>query len=416
MNHLVELTSQLPLAAVSAIFSIVLAEIIRDLFHIAGHYWQPLQAGHLMHHKAYRSDLSMVSIEAYRQAQWHNDVPEATFMVVSTGAIACLGYYLGLSYGLIIGCLYSLLFLITSMARAKGLLMTTDLTHKPGDLLTIPTEWTVNRTYHWRHHFDRGEAYFCSTFTFVDKIWGTALALKGKTIAVTGANGALGRSLVRQLQDQGAKVIALTTSDSEFGENVEVIKWAVGQESELANRLQKVDILIINHGANAHGDRTPEAIHRSFEVNTFSAWRLMEIFFGTVQQSKHKAIKEVWINTSEAEVNPAFSPLYEMSKRTLGDLITLRRLGAPCVVRKLVLGAFKSNLNPIGIMSPDFVAWAILELAKRDFRDIIVTFNPFTYLFFPLKEFGRSLYFRLFSKDAPLSLSKSKTGVERESH
>ncbi|AFY72876.1 dehydrogenase of unknown specificity, short-chain alcohol dehydrogenase like protein [Synechococcus sp. PCC 7502] len=410
MNYSVEL--------ILAVVSIVIAEVIRDLYHIAGHYWQPLQAGHLLHHKAYRADLSMVSIEAYRQAQWHNDVPEAMVMVILTGAIAYLGYWFGQSYGLVIGCLYSLLFLTTSIARAGGWLLATDLTHKPGDLTTIPTEWTVNRTYHWRHHFDRGEAYFCSTFTLIDKLLGTALALKGKTIAVTGANGSLGRSLVAQLQTQGARVIALTSSDpkfgEKFGENVEVVKWSVGHEAELTQRLQKVDILIINHGANAHGDRTPEAIQKSFEINTFSAWRLMEIFFETVQQSKHKALKEVWINTSEAEVNPAFSPLYEMSKRTLGDLITLRRLDAPCVVRKLVLGAFKSNLNPIGIMSPDFVAWAILGLAKRDFRDIIVTFNPFTYLIFPIKELGRSLYFRLFSKDAPPS--HLSHGVNRESH
>jgi monoglucosyldiacylglycerol epimerase len=414
MNYLVEITSQLPalpLTAFLALLSILIAEVIRDLYHIAGHYWQPLQAGHNLHHKAYRADLSMVSVEAYRQAQWHNDVPEAVVMVVLTGAIAYLGYVLGNGYGLGIGSIYSLLFLITAIARGQGWLMATDLTHKPGDLTTIPSEWTVNRTYHWRHHFDRGEAYFCSTFTMVDKIMGTALALKGKTIAVTGANGTLGRSLIGQLQAQGAKVIALTSSDREFDPSVEVIKWSVGQETELAQRLQKVDILLINHGVNVWGDRTRESIHKSYEVNTFSTLRLMEIFFDTVQLSKHKAIKEVWINTSEAEVNPAISPLYELSKRTLGDLITLRRLDAPCVVRKLVLGAFKSNLNPLGIMSSDFVAWAILELAKRDFRDIIVTFNPFTYLLFPLKELGQSLYFRLCARGT--SILK---GVKSEYH
>jgi len=426
MNYLVELTSQLsplPLTAFLAVLSILIAEVIRDLYHIAGHYWQPLQVGHNLHHKAYRADLSMVSVEAYRQAQWHNDVPEAVVMVVLTGAIAYLGYVLGNGYGLGIGSIYSLLFLITAIARGQGWLMATDLTHKPGDLTTTPSEWTVNRTYHWRHHFDRGEAYFCSTFTLVDKILGTALALKGKTIAVTGANGSLGRSLINHLQAQGAKVIALTSSDREFDPNVEAIQWSVGQEAELAQRLQKVDILLINHGVNVWGDRTPESIHQSYEVNTFSALRLMEIFFDTVQQSKHKAIKEVWINTSEAEVNPALSPLYELSKRTLGDLITLRRLDAPCVVRKIVLGAFKSNLNPLGIMSSDFVAWAILELAKRDFRDIIVTFNPFTYLFFPIKELGRSLYFRLFSKNTSTvitlkeaSTPKEAKGEKSESH
>ncbi|NJK61040.1 MAG: sterol desaturase, partial [Oscillatoriales cyanobacterium SM2_1_8] len=46
----------------------------------------------------------------------------------------------------------------------------------------------MNRTYHWRHHFDRGEAYYSGTFTLVDKILGTSLSLKNKTVAVTGAS------------------------------------------------------------------------------------------------------------------------------------------------------------------------------------------------------------------------------------
>jgi monoglucosyldiacylglycerol epimerase len=80
-------------------------------------------------------------------------------------------------------------------------------------------------------------------------------------------------------------------------------------------------------------------------------------------------------------------------------LITLRRLNAPCIVRKLVLGPFKSKLNPAGIMSARWIAWATIALAKRDFRDIIITINPITYLVFPVKEFCQSWYFRLFTKN-----------------
>ena len=104
------------------------------------------------------------------------------------------------------------------------------------------------------------------------------------------------------------------------------------------------------------------------------------------------------MNTSEAEVNPALSPLYELSKRAIGDLVTLRRLDAPCTIRKLILGPFKSDLNPYGVMSASFVAWAITALAQRDFRDIIVTINPLTFIAYPIKEFWRSLYFRIFSR------------------
>jgi hypothetical protein len=49
-------------------------------------------------------------------------------------------------------------------------------------------------------------------------------------------------------------------------------------------------------------------------------------------------------------------------------------------------------------MSASFVAWAIVALAQRNFRDIIVTINPITFIAYPLKEFWRSLYFQLFSR------------------
>ena len=395
-----------------AIVAVLVAELIRDIYHAIEHYWPPLMAGHSLHHKVYRQDLSVTSLKAYCDAQWHNDVPEATIMLVLMAAIALIppltfGVSYTASYGLWFGCLYSLGFLVTAIARSNGQMLFTDLTHKPGDLVGLPSSWFVNRTYHWRHHFDQGNAYFCSTFTFVDKALGTCLSLKGKTVAVTGASGSLGRALLAQLHAQGAKVVALTSSTgAEFDpalENLQVWTWRLGAETDLADRLKNVDILIINHGVNVHGDRDPEAIQKSYEVNAFSSWRWMELFFATVTKSKHKALKEVWINTSEAEVSPAFSPLYELSKRTIGDLVTLRRLDAPCIVRKLILGPFKSNLNPIGVMSPNFVAWAIVALAKRDFRNIIVSIIPLTYITFPIKELFKSLYFRLFSRSRPNS-------------
>ena len=146
--------------------------------------------------------------------------------------------------------------------------------------------------------------------------------------------------------------------------------------------------------------RSPEAIESSLEVNALSGWRMMETFLQTVNNRTGRATKEVWVNTSEAEVNPAFSPLYEISKRLMGDLINLRRTDAPCVIRKLVLGPFKSNLNPYGVMSADAIARAILFLAKRDFRNIIVTINPLTYVLFPIKEIFQALYFKLFLKSS----------------
>jgi len=239
-------------------------------------------------------------------------------------------------------------------------------------------------------------------------------AIAGRTVAVTGASGRLGQALLRSLQAQGATVIALSSSAQqlslgELSAPVQTVAWQVGEEEALGDLLKTVDILVINHGVNVYGDRTPEAIHRSYEVNAFSGWRLLELFLQTVQaeqpetQSPNQSpnarcAKEVWVNTSEAESNPALSPLYELSKRTLGDLVTLRRLDSPCVIRKLILGPFKSELNPAGIMSADKVAERIVARAAQGQRNIIVTINPLTFVSFPLKELCVSAYFRLFSR------------------
>lgn len=375
--------------------SVLLAESIRDSYHLAGHYWQPLQRFHTLHHKTYRRDLTVTSLEMYQKAQWYNDVPEALLMVMATALLLSLTGMPGLWLGL----LYSLIFFIPAVARAQGLLLVTDFSHKPGPLVEIPSVWTVNRTYHWRHHFDQPNAYFSGHWTLVDKLLGTSLALKGKVVAVTGASGTMGQALIEELLRQDAKVIALTTHpEAEFSPDVQVLPWQIGNESDLLPDLKDVDIFVINHGVNVYGDRSPSAVYKSYEINTFSTLRLAELFLETVTEFAHPATKELWINTSEAEVNPAFSPVYELSKRTLGDLITLRRLDAPCIIRKLVLGPFKSQLNPQGVMSAQWVARLTIALAKRDVRDIIVTINPITYVLFPLKERVKSLYFRLCTK------------------
>ncbi|NJN31244.1 MAG: bifunctional sterol desaturase/short chain dehydrogenase [Synechococcales cyanobacterium RM1_1_8] len=266
--------------------------------------------------------------------------------------------------------------------------------------------------------------------------------LIGKTVAVTGASGRLGQALLRSLQAQGAEVIALSSSRSavviaaedepepETGSGqkapaqaVKTVLWQVGEEQALAPWLAQVDILVINHGVNVMGDRTPAAIHNSYEINAFSGWRLLELFLERVEtqartqaqnqdqtpSDRQTSTPEVWVNTSEAESNPAFSPLYELSKRTLGDLVTLRRLDAPCPIRKLILGPFKSDLNPVGVMSADWVAERIVALAVAGRRNVIVTINPLTFVTFPLKEFYVSSYFRLFTRSPNPSPTQSPT-------
>ncbi|HAC66056.1 MAG TPA: sterol desaturase [Cyanothece sp. UBA12306] len=399
------------ITATTVIFSsIIWVEMVRDCYHALAHRWTPLYRLHVWHHRVFRPDLSAVSEAIYRKAHWYNDVPEALVMLIFSLIPGIIVAGLGFTHSWVAwaGSLYTLTFLMGAIARGAGVPYAdelTDLTHRQGDFVTLPGDWLVNRPYHWRHHFDNQKAYYCGTLTLVDKLMGTALSLKGKTIGVTGASGTLGRSLLKYLHLNGAKVIALTSKSDAVTLDIDgkeiplkTINWQVGNELALEDELAKIDILILNHGINVHQERTPQAIEKSYQINAFSGWRLIELFFKTIQTNEDKVRKEVWVNTSEAEVNPAVSPLYELSKRTLGDLVTLRRLDAPCVVRKLILGPFKSNLNPIGVMSADWVAKQIVKGAKSDNRNIIITINPLTFIAFPVKEFFVSLYFKLFTK------------------
>jgi hypothetical protein len=161
----------------------------------------------------------------------------------------------------------------------------------------------------------------------------------GLRIGVTGAGGSFGQALLRQLHQQGASLVALRHGGAalELRDGagalipVETVAWQVGEEQQLTELLAKLQILVINHGINVMGARDREATRLSLEVNTLSALRLLELFLTSPNPGGQR--REIWVNTSEAEVNPAFSPLYEISKRTLGRLkkiaTTEQRHGRP---------------------------------------------------------------------------------------
>jgi hypothetical protein len=86
----------------------------------------------------------------------------------------------------------------------------------------------------------------------------------------------------------------------------------------------------------------------------------------------------------------------------LGQLLSLRALdlaraaGGPLRLRRLVLGPFRSSLNPIGLMNADWVAGEVMRQALDwNCGLVIVTPNPLTYLLMPLATLSRWAYFRL---------------------
>ena len=226
-------------------------------------------------------------------------------------------------------------------------------------------------------------------------------------IGITGANGSLGKALIKVLREKGAYVIGLTHTDmtnrpiSDQGPQ-EWISWKCGEENLLENTLTSLDILVLNHGINPKGNQTSKALDEALEVNALSSWRLMKQFEDVASKKNNfSKSRELWVNTSEAEIQPAFSPGYEISKRLIGQLVSLRSSNLSkdqqkkLKIRKLVLGPFFSELNPLGIMKADFVATQIINQVEFGLTLVIVTPNPLTYFLMPLSEIFRTVYFLL---------------------
>ena len=240
------------------------------------------------------------------------------------------------------------------------------------------------------------------------------------TVAITGASGALGQALLRRWHGRGAQLVALCHGRAPLqlagpdGQPIPLrqVHWQVGEEAALEPLLAQVDVLVINHGINVHGDCSAAATGCSLEVNALSAWRLLELFAAVSarrrgERGDGRRRAEVWVNTSEAEIQPAVSPLYEISKRLLGQLLSLRapELAPTLRLRRLVLGPFRSALNPVGVMGADWVAGQILRQADWNCSLIIVTPNPLTYLLMPLATLGRWAYVGLLRRPAEKAVS-----------
>jgi len=222
-----------------------------------------------------------------------------------------------------------------------------------------------------------------------------------KTIGITGAGGSLGKALTKKFSSYGYKVIGFTHNKNpqeivDEGPN-EWVYWECGKEFLLENSLSKIDILILNHGIYD----TKEDLEKSIEINAISNIKILELFERiSLAQSIASTSKEIWINTSEAEILPALNPCYEISKSLIGQVITFKKnfnnqnQSNNLIIKKIILGPFKSNLNPIGIMSPELVASLIFYVSRISNYLIIVTPNPLTYILFPLRELYFFVYYR----------------------
>ena len=229
-----------------------------------------------------------------------------------------------------------------------------------------------------------------------------------KTIGITGASGALGKELTKIFRKKGYKVIGFTHSNNyhviDNDSPNEWIKWQCGKEFLLKEDLKKIDILILNHGIYDVSEKNSN-YENSIEINALSKFKFLNLFEEIASQNNSTIAKEIWINTSEAEILPALNPSYEISKSLIGQLVSFKKnlldknTKEKLKIKKIILGPFKSELNPIGIMSPKFVSNNIYNFANLNIFLIVISPNPLSYILFPIKE----LYYFLYCKFLKIS-------------
>ena len=224
-----------------------------------------------------------------------------------------------------------------------------------------------------------------------------------KTIGITGAGGSLGKALTKKFKSYGYKIIGFTHNRNppellKDGPN-EWVYWECGKEFLLENSLRKIDILILNHGV--YESKSEQDLEKLIEINALSKLKILRLFEKiSLSFSTDTLRREIWINTSEAEILPALNPCYEISKSLIGQAVTLKRNfnnqngSSNLIIKKDILGPFKSDLNPIGIMSPDLVASLVIYISNLSNYLIIVSPNPLSYILFPLREFYFFVYYQ----------------------
>ncbi|KAM5357028.1 hypothetical protein ACJZ2D_016688 [Fusarium nematophilum] len=226
-----------------------------------------------------------------------------------------------------------------------------------------PCFFLVGPQYHALHHIDPRN-YFGSMTRFVDWVFGTAVTLRGRRVAMTGSRGALGQAFIDRLSLEHVKCI----KPLRFG-----IDWTFDNYSGLESILANTDILILAHGSKDDSD--------AFQANCESVIAILELFRRSCPRSKLGLLPEVWYVGSEAEFHGCWSSSmqrYTDSKRAFVPFARAYYGDREFIYRHIVPAAFKSGLGP-GLVTAHWTARVALWWIRRGARYVPVTYTGFAY-------------------------------------
>ena len=203
--------------------------------------------------------------------------------------------------------------------------------------------------------------------------------LNDKKIIVTGATGGIGRSIVKSLSDNGAKVLATGTKNekldklkSEF-KNIEILKFDISDTAKVEefienafNKLDgKLDCLVNNAGItqdNLAIRMNLDEWKKVIDINLTSTFLLSK--FGIKKMLKNKSGKIINITSVVGHTGNLGQANYTASKA-----------GIVAMSKSLAIEYAKKNIN-INCISPGFIQTSMTEKIDPKFKEIIVSKIP----------------------------------------
>jgi nucleoside-diphosphate-sugar epimerase len=111
----------------------------------------------------------------------------------------------------------------------------------------------------------------------VDWLFGTAVTLRGRRIAITGARGVIGQALTKELsREKGTSVQTL-----QFGRD-----WAFNDYRGLEATLRHTDILVLAHGSKKADD--------ALKANCESTVAIIDTFMRIREPPRSLLLPEIW--------------------------------------------------------------------------------------------------------------------------
>jgi len=203
--------------------------------------------------------------------------------------------------------------------------------------------------------------------------------LKGKNIIVTGASGGIGNSIIKQLNQVGANILASGTRIEKLNElkskfaNIKILKFDISQTDKIEEFVEtaskelggSLDCVVNNAGVTQDN----LAIRMSLEE-----WqRVININLTSTFLISKSAIKKMLKNKSGNIVN-----ITSVVGHTgnLGQAnYTASKAGIIAMSKSLAIEYAKKNIN-INCISPGFIKTAMTDKLEDKFKDAIISKIP----------------------------------------